>query len=105
MTISVNERISEVGLLRALGASQSQVMSLFLGEALVLGTAGGITGLAFGIGGAELLGQLVPGLPVHINWGYVLLSFSIATGIGLFAGVIPAVHAARLDPIEALHTE
>ncbi len=98
MTISVNERIPEIGLLRALGAGSAQVMTLFLGEALVLGILGGLAGLALGIGGAILLGRLVPGLPVHIHWGYVLLSLIVATLIGLLAG-------ARLNPITALRSE
>ncbi len=105
MTISVNERIGEVGLLRALGASHGQVMTLFLGEALVLGTLGGLAGLALGIGGAFLISYLVAGLPVHINLEYTLLALGTAITIGLLAGVVPAAHAARLDPIEALRTE
>ncbi len=105
MTISVNERIPEIGLLRALGAGSAQVMTLFLGEALVLGILGGLAGLALGIGGAILLGRLVPGLPVHIHWGYVLLSLIVATLIGLLAGVAPAARAARLNPITALRSE
>jgi len=105
MTISVNERIGEVGLLRALGAARHQIMGLFLGEAVVLGTAGGLAGLALGIGGAWLIHLLVPGLPVHIAWGYVLLSLGIAVTIGLLAGVLPAMRAAGLNPIEALRTE
>ena len=105
MTISVNERINEVGLLRALGAARHQIMSLFLGEAVILGIAGGLGGLALGIGGAWLIHLFVPGLPVHIAWGYVALSLAIATGIGLLAGVLPAMRAAGLDPIEALRTE
>jgi putative ABC transport system permease protein len=105
MTISVNERINEVGLLRALGAARHQIMSLFLGEAVILGTAGGLAGLALGIGGAWLIHLFVPGLPVHIAWGYVALSLGIATGIGLLAGVMPAMRAAGLDPVEALRAE
>lgn len=105
MTISVNERIGEVGLLRALGAARHQIMSLFLGEAVILGTAGGLGGLLLGIGGAWLIHLLVPGLPVHIAWGYVLLSLGIAVTIGLLAGVLPALRAAGLNPIEALRTE
>lgn len=105
MTISVNERINEVGLLRALGASRGQVMTLFLGEALVLGTLGGLAGLALGIGGAFLISHVVAGLPVHINLQYTFLALGMAIAIGLLAGVIPAMRAARLDPIEALRSE
>ena len=63
MTISVNERTGEVGLLRALGAGRRQVMALFLGEAVVLSGVGGLTGLLLGIGGAWLISAAVPGLP------------------------------------------
>jgi len=105
MTISVNERIHEVGLLRALGAARHQIIGLFLGEAVILGTLGGIAGLLLGIGGAWLIGLLVPGLPVQVAWAYVLISLGIAVGIGLLAGVLPALRAAGLDPIEALRTE
>ena len=105
MTISVNERIGEIGLLRALGAARPQIMGLFLGEAVILGSAGGLAGMALGTGGAWLIRLVVPGLPVHIAWGYVLLSLGIAIGIGLLAGVAPALRAAGLDPIQALRAE
>jgi putative ABC transport system permease protein len=105
MTISVNERISEVGLLRALGARKRQILWLFLSEAVVLASLGGLAGLVIGAGGAWLLGAAIPALPVHTPWNYVLLAEAIAAAIGLLAGVAPAWRAARLDPVEALRTE
>jgi putative ABC transport system permease protein len=105
MTIAVNERTGEIGLLRALGARQSQILSLFLGEAIVLAAAGGIAGLLLGAGIGQLLHLLVPALPVQASLFYVLLAESIAVGIGLLAGVLPARRAARLDPVEALRGE
>lgn len=105
MTIGVNERINEIGLLRALGAKQSQVLSLFLGEAIVLAAIGGLSGLALGIGIAQLLHFALPALPVHTPVSYVVLAEGIAIVIGLAAGVIPARRAAQLDPVEALRTE
>ncbi len=105
MTIAVAERTAEVGLLRALGARQGQVLGLFLGEAAVLGAAGGLAGLALGIGGARLLQVAVPALPVHTPWSYVLLAEAVAVAIGLAAGVLPALRAARLDPVSALRAE
>jgi putative ABC transport system permease protein len=105
MTIAVNERTNEIGLLRALGARQSQVLSLFLGEAIVLAAIGGLSGLLLGIGLAQLLHIALPALPVHTPFIYVVLSEVIAVIIGLAAGVLPARRAAQLDPVEALKGE
>ena len=105
MTIAVNERTNEIGLLRALGARQSQVLGLFLGEAIVLSALGGMSGLALGMGLAQLLHLALPALPVHTPMIYVFLSEAIAIVIGLAAGVIPARHAAQMDPVEALRAE
>lgn len=105
MTIAVNERINEIGLLRALGARQSQVLGLFLGEAIVLAAAGGLGGLILGVGIAQLLHLALPALPVHTSMLYVILAETVAVLIGLLAGVLPARRAARLDPVEALRTE
>jgi putative ABC transport system permease protein len=105
MTISVTERTAEIGLLRALGAKQTQVLSLFLGEAVVLSAIGGFAGLVLGIGIGQLLHATIPALPVHTPITFVVLAESIAVIIGLAAGVVPARHAARLDPVEALRAE
>ena len=105
MTISVNERTSEIGLIRALGARHSQILSLFLGEAVVLSAIGGIAGLILGIGIGQLLSLAVPALPVHTPWTFVVLAESLAVIIGLLAGVMPARRAAQLDPVEALRAE
>ncbi len=105
MTISVTERTSEIGLIRALGARRSQILSLFLGEAVVLSAIGGLAGLVLGVGLAQVLHFALPALPVHTTWSFVILSESIAILIGLLAGVLPAQRAARLDPVEALRAE
>lgn len=105
MTIAVNERTSEIGLLRALGARRSQVLGLFLGEAIVLAAAGGLAGLILGVGTAQLLHLLLPGLPVHTPWLFVFIAEAVAVVIGLAAGVLPARRAAGLDPVEALRAE
>jgi putative ABC transport system permease protein len=105
MTIAVRERTAEIGLLRALGAGRRSIMMLFIGEATVLGAIGGLAGLVLGLGGAWLLDAAVPALPTHTPWSYVALAELLAAAIGLGAGVLPARHAARLDPIEALRAE
>ncbi len=105
MTIAVNERISEIGLLRALGAKRSQILGMFLGEAMVLAAIGGMAGLVVGVGTAQLLHLLLPAMPVHTPVEYVVMAEVVAVVIGLLAGVLPARRAAHLDPLEALRTE
>ena len=105
MTIAVNERTPEIGLLRALGADSRQILLLFIGEAVVLAALGGCAGLIAGAGIAWLLGHLLPSLPTHTPWQYALYAESLALVIGLLAGVLPARHAAALDPVEALRAE
>jgi putative ABC transport system permease protein len=105
MTIAVQERTAEIGLLRAMGAGRRQVLALFMGEAIVLASVGGLAGLVLGSGGAWLLGAVIPALPTHTPWSYVAAAELLAAVIGLLAGVLPAQHAANLDPIEALRAE
>jgi putative ABC transport system permease protein len=105
MIIAVSERTAEIGLLRAIGAGRRQILTLFLGEAVVLASIGGFAGLVIGTGGAWLLGAAVPALPTHTRWSYVLLAEMLAAFIGLLAGILPAHRAANLDPIEALRAE
>jgi len=105
MTIAVNERVTEIGLIRALGAKRSQVLTLFLGEAIVLSAIGGLAGLGLGISIAALLHLSFPALPVHTSWNFVILAELIAISIGLLAGVLPACHAAQLDPVDALRAQ
>jgi len=105
LTIAVAERTTEIGLLRALGATRRRILLLFLGEAAALAAMGGAAGLALGWGVAGFLTVAVPALPVQVSWGYALLAEGVAVAIGLAAGVGPARRAARLDPLEALRGE
>ncbi len=105
MTIAVAERVAEIGLLKALGASSNQVLMLFLGEALVLSLLGGAGGFAVA---AALIGTvefLLPALPVKISFFYTTLALVVCAVIGLLAGVVPARFAAGLDPVQALRDE
>lgn len=105
MTMAVSERTAEIGLLRALGAQRNQILTLFLGEAILLSALGGLAGLALGVGIAQSLHWLFPALPVHTPWLFAALAELSAVSIGMAAGVMPARRAARLDPVEALRTE
>lgn len=105
MTIAVAERTGEIGLLRALGATRNQILGIFLSEATILSALGGIGGLALGLGIEAILRWLVPGLPFHTPWIYVVAALAVAVIIGLIAGVAPALHAARMDPVTALRSE
>jgi putative ABC transport system permease protein len=105
MTMAVTERTAEIGLLRALGAREKQVLTLFLSEAMILSALGGLMGLFIGVGIAQGLHLLFPALPVHTPWLYAVLAELTAITIGLAAGVAPAMRASRLDPVEALHAE
>jgi putative ABC transport system permease protein len=105
MTIAVRERTAEVGLLRALGAGRRQVLALFLAEAIVLSLLGGLAGLAFGVAVAWLLGEAVSQLPVSFSTPFMGLALGLSVAIGLVAGILPAMSAAKLDPVEALRAE
>ncbi len=105
MTIAVRERRVEIGLLRALGAGRGEILTLFLLEAVLLALVGGGIGLVVGAGGAWLIGIAVPALPTHTAWDFVLIAELTAVLIGLTAGVLPALRAAALDPVVALHDE
>ncbi len=105
MHIAVSERVAEIGLLTALGATRMRIRVLFLVESTVLSTLGGLAGLIIGTSISWLLKLLVSGLPVNIPWDYVLAALGLSMFIGLAAGVIPAMRAANLDPVDALRAE
>lgn len=105
MTIAVNERTAEIGLLRALGAPRAVVMSLFLGEAGLLGIAGGALGVALAGGLVALLRAALPQAPLALVWPYVAAALVTALVIGVAAGLLPARRAAGMDPVESLRAE
>jgi putative ABC transport system permease protein len=105
MTIAVSERISEIGLLRAIGAERRTIFQLFLSEALALSATGGIIGVLLGMTVVQVLDAVLPALPVQMAWAYIMMAFIVSLLIGIIAGVAPAMKAARLEPLEALRTE
>jgi len=105
MWITVRERTEEIGLVRAIGASASQVAALFLVEASAIALLGGAAGVTIGLGLAALLRWFVPGLPVETPLSFVVLALGVSLATGLLSGVLPARRAAQLDPIEALRAE
>ncbi len=102
MLVSVSERTREVGLLKALGASRGQVLHLFLVEAAILSTAGGVLGLLAGWAGTLAIRGLYPDFPVAPPGWAVAAALAVSVSVGLVFGVLPARRAARLDPVIAL---
>ncbi|HTR70866.1 MAG TPA: ABC transporter permease [Mycobacteriales bacterium] len=104
MLVSVTERIREIGLRKALGATPSAIRRQFLVEAGTLGLTGGILGVALGLIGAVVLPHFISD-PIAISSTAAIGAIAVAVGIGLVFGVYPASRAARLAPIDALRSE
>jgi putative ABC transport system permease protein len=104
MLVSVTERTREIGVRKALGARQRDVLLQFLIESGLMSTFGGVIGILIGIGVAALITQIFD-IPVHVSLGSIMLGIFMACGTGIFFGVYPASKAAKLDPIVALRAE
>ena len=103
MLVSVSERTEEIGLRKAIGAKQSDILIQFLFEALILSTIGGLVGTTTGLTGVFLLGVITP-LPASVGLITTLSTMIISGSIGLIFGVLPAKRASQLDPIVALRS-
>ena len=104
MMISVTERTREIGVRKAIGARRREILWQFLLEAVFLTSVGGLLGVALGAG----IGMGVhwaTGFPVSLPWWSFALGLGFSGGVGVFFGLMPAIRAARLDPIEALRYE
>jgi putative ABC transport system permease protein len=104
MLASVAERTKEIGIRRAIGATQTHIVMQFLCEAIVLTTAGGGVGMVLGAGSAIIISKIAGWQTVLTVWS-VVISMVMAGGVGLVSGLYPAVKAARLEPVSALRHE
>jgi len=101
MLVSVTERTREIGIRKAVGARNFNIMFQFLIEALTLSVLGGLIGIAGGFAVSAILSSLM-GFPLIVSTFWVLVAFFTSAAIGIFFGIFPAYKAAQLDPIEAL---
>jgi putative ABC transport system permease protein len=104
MLVIVTERTREIGLRKAVGAKNRDILSQFLIEAILMSVLGGLIGIAGGGGLSLLISTLTP-LKTVVSLSSIALALSFAAGIGIFFGYYPAVRAARLNPIDSLQFE
>ena len=104
MLVSVSERTREIGIRKAIGATQKMIRQQFLFEAVVICQIGGIGGIIFGIIIGNIVTSLV-GVGFIIPWLWMLSGITLCVIVGLASGLYPAIKASKLDPIEALRFE
>lgn len=102
MLVNVAERQREVGIRKAIGATNGHIVNQFLIESTVIGLIGGIVGYLIGLAAAFIFGMYLPFMPTF-EWEIAAVSIAVALLTGIVFGIYPAVKAARKDPIEALH--
>jgi putative ABC transport system permease protein len=101
MLVSVSERTQEIGLRKALGAKEKDILGQFLIEAIILATSGGTLGIVVSLGSIVVTGGFTA-LATQLSLPAIALALGVSSGIGLLFGILPAQRAARLDPIVAL---
>ena len=104
MTISVTERTREIGVRKSLGARRVEILWQFLLESVFLTSVGGVLGIIVGTSIALAI-NLLTGFPVSLPWWSFAIGFGFSASVGVFFGMVPAIRASRLDPIEALRYE
>jgi putative ABC transport system permease protein len=103
MLVSVTERTQEIGLRKAIGATQGDILSQFMIESVILSAVGGAIGTILGVGAVLIVGAVTP-LPAQVAPVSIVMAVGVSGAIGLFFGVVPAKRAAQLDPIVALRS-
>ena len=104
MLVSVTERIREIGLRMAIGATPANILGQFILEAVLLSTVGGGVGVAIGVSGAQAIGEML-GWPILVEVGSTVSAFLFSAFVGMFFGFYPAWRASRLNPIDCLRYE
>ena len=104
MLVSVTERIREIGLRMAIGATPANILGQFILEAVLLSTIGGGAGVALGVTGAQAIGEML-GWPILVEVGSTVSAFLFSAFVGMFFGFYPAWRASRLNPIDCLRYE
>jgi putative ABC transport system permease protein len=104
MLASITERVREIGVRKAIGASDRDLFMQFLVEAVVVTSAGGVLGLILGLGLVAVVDRVL-GMPTSLSFGILLSAFVCAVGVGLVFGLFPSLKAGRLNPVEALRYE
>jgi putative ABC transport system permease protein len=105
MLVTVTERTREIGVRKAIGAKDRDILYQFLIEAVIMSGVGGLMGAAWGVGAAKVISILVPSFPTLVQSWAILLAVGFSAAVGIFFGYYPATRAAALDPIEALRYE
>jgi len=105
MLVSVRERTREIGIRKAIGARNSDIMAQFMIEAVTLSGVGGVIGIVLGVGLALLIPMFVTVLPTSISLWSIVMAFTFSMAVGVFFGVYPARKASLQDPISALRYE
>jgi putative ABC transport system permease protein len=104
MLATVLERTREIGIRRAIGARQADIVRQFLTEAVLISIMGGLIGIAFGFTLSKIIASAA-GWSTVVTASSIMVAFGVSVGIGLLFGIYPAVQAAKLDPIEAIRYE
>ncbi len=104
MLATVLERTREIGIRRAIGARQSDIVRQFLTEAVLISIAGGLIGIVFGVSLSKIIASAA-GWSTLVTTSSIAVAFGVSVFIGLLFGIYPAVQAAKLDPIEAIRYE